>query len=137
MKIRNIFQQIWFFRLNHNSRAISTFNDKLDDFSLDKLRVVSSAGAIDTSYTEHHQRYNWRQKKRWIKRWIKMEFWHIWELIVHFEDDLCSETTHNILLSTHFQPMFHFYTPWKHQKTSGPSSMFSGGIEVELSLKMG
>ena len=20
---------------------------------------------------------------------------------------------------THFQPMFHFYTPWKHQKTEG------------------
>ena len=36
-----------------------------------------------------------------------------------------------LLLSiTHFQPMFPFYTPWKHQKTSG-FLMFAGGIEVE------
>ena len=31
---------------------------------------------------------------------------------------------------THFQPMFHFYNPWKHQKTSD-FLIFSGGIEVE------
>ena len=37
---------------------------------------------------------------------------------------------------THFQPMFHFYTPWKQQKTGG-FLMFSGGIEVEHWLKMG
>ena len=37
---------------------------------------------------------------------------------------------------THFQPMFHFYTIWKHQKTSG-FLIFSGGIEVEHWLKMG
>ena len=37
---------------------------------------------------------------------------------------------------THFQPMFHFYIPRKHQKTSG-FLMFSGGIEVEHWLKMG
>ena len=35
---------------------------------------------------------------------------------------------HNAL--THFQPMFHFYTPWKHQISSG-FFMFSGGIEVD------
>ena len=35
---------------------------------------------------------------------------------------------------THFQPMFHFYTPWKHQKTYG--FLFSGGIEVEGWSKM-
>ena len=35
---------------------------------------------------------------------------------------------------THFQPLFHFYTPWKHQKT-GRFLMFSGGIEVEHCLK--
>ena len=33
---------------------------------------------------------------------------------------------------THFKPMFYFYTPWKHQETSG--FMFSGGIDW---LKMG
>ena len=36
----------------------------------------------------------------------------------------------------HFQPMFHFYTPRKHQKTSG-FLIFSGGIEVEHWLKLG
>ena len=40
---------------------------------------------------------------------------------------------HNYL--THFQPMFHFYTPWKHHKIGG-FLMFSGGIEVEHWLKM-
>ena len=30
---------------------------------------------------------------------------------------------------THIQPMTHFYTPWKHHKTSG-FLMFPGGIEV-------
>ena len=34
-------------------------------------------------------------------------------------------------LLTHFQPMFHFYTPLKH------FLMFSEGIEVEHWLKMG
>ena len=29
------------------------------------------------------------------------------------------------------QPMFHFYTPWKRQKTKGLLT-FSGGIEMEL-----
>ena len=37
---------------------------------------------------------------------------------------------------THFQPMFHFSTPGKHQETEG-FLMFSGGIEVEQWLKMG
>ena len=31
---------------------------------------------------------------------------------------------------THFSPMFHFYTPWIHQKTKGFLT-FSGGIEME------
>ena len=35
----------------------------------------------------------------------------------------------------YFQPMFHLYTRWKHQKTFG-LLMFSGGIEVEHWLKM-
>ena len=34
----------------------------------------------------------------------------------------------------HFNPMFHFYTPWKRQKTKG-FLRFSGGIEMELGLK--
>ena len=37
---------------------------------------------------------------------------------------------------THFQPMSHFYTPWKDQKTGG-FLIFSGGIEVEHWLKIG
>ena len=37
---------------------------------------------------------------------------------------------------THFQPMFHFYTHRKHQKTED-FLIFSGGIGVEHSSKMG
>ena len=37
--------------------------------------------------------------------------------------------------STHFQPMFHLYSPWKHQKTAGIE--VGRGIEVEHWLKMG
>ena len=37
---------------------------------------------------------------------------------------------------THFQPMFHIYTPCKYRKTRG-FLMFSGGIEVDHWLKMG
>ena len=40
------------------------------------------------------------------------------------------------LFLTHFKPLFHFYTPWKQQKTSG-FQMFLGGIEMERWLKMG
>ena len=37
---------------------------------------------------------------------------------------------------THIQPMLHFHTPWKHQKTSN-FLMFSGGTETEQWFKMG
>ena len=37
---------------------------------------------------------------------------------------------------THFHPIFHFYSPWKHEQASS-FLMFSGGIEVEHWLKMG
>ena len=37
-------------------------------------------------------------------------------------------------LLTYFQPIIYFYTPSKHQKTSG-FVMFSGGIEVKHWLK--
>ena len=36
---------------------------------------------------------------------------------------------------THFSPMFHSYSSWKRQKTSG-SLMFSGGIDMEHWLKI-
>ena len=39
-------------------------------------------------------------------------------------------------ISNYFKPMFHFYTPWKHQKAKD-FLMFSGGIEMEHWLKMG
>ena len=42
----------------------------------------------------------------------------------------------NELHFINFQPMFHFYNPWKHQKTNG-FLMFSGSIEVEHWLKIG
>ena len=37
---------------------------------------------------------------------------------------------------TYFKPMFHFYTPWNHQKTES-FLMFSGGTEEKHSLRMG
>ena len=37
---------------------------------------------------------------------------------------------------THFNPMFHFYTPWKRQKIFGFLT-FSGGIELKHWAKMG
>ena len=40
------------------------------------------------------------------------------------------------LILTHFQPMFNFYTPWKHQKAVG-FLKFSGGIKVEHWTKEG
>ena len=36
---------------------------------------------------------------------------------------------------THFRPMFHFYAPWKLQKTFGFLT-FSGGIEIKHWTKM-
>ena len=36
---------------------------------------------------------------------------------------------------THFSPMSHFYTPWKHQKTCGFLT-FSRGIEIWHWIKM-
>ena len=36
---------------------------------------------------------------------------------------------------THFQSVFRFYTPWKHQKTGG-FLMYSVGLELEQWLKM-
>ena len=41
---------------------------------------------------------------------------------------------------THFQPMFHFYTPWKHHKTYGFLNFFRGyrsGTLVENGLTAG
>ena len=51
------------------------------------------------SYTEHHQGNNWRRKK---KRWTKIEFWRILELMAHLEDDLCLETTHSLFEKTFY-----------------------------------
>ena len=50
-----------------------------------------------------------------------------------FENDISLKEALHCL--THFQPMFHLYTPWKHQKMYG-FLMFSGSIEVEHWLKM-
>ena len=32
------------------------------------------------------------------KRWTKIEFWRIPQLMAHLEDDLCFDATHNLLL---------------------------------------
>ena len=60
--------------------------------------------------------------------------WIIVTFIIHYR--LNTFLIHFLLISlTHIHPMFHFCTPWKHQKTCG--FLFSGGIEVEHKLNMG
>ena len=46
------------------------------------------------------------------------------------------EKVTRFIILTYFQPMFHFYTLWKHQKTGG-FLVFSRGIGVEYWLKIG
>ena len=53
--------------------------------------------------------------------------------LTHMKLHMC-ETSFGLL--THFEPMFHFYTPWLNEKTGG-FRMFSEGVEVEHWLKMG
>ena len=45
----------------------------------------------------------------------------------HFESKIIVRPQSSGSTLTHFQPMFHFYAFWKHQKTSG-FLLFSGGI---------
>ena len=45
-------------------------------------------------------------------------------------ENITTRVTHSRTRLTHFQPMFHYYTPWKHQKTNG-SLIFPGGIEMK------
>ena len=56
-------------------------------------------------------------------------------LLKMWKCNLCENFPIAIQKLSHFQPMFHFYTPWKYQKI-GSFLMFSGGIEVEHWLKM-
>ena len=49
---------------------------------------------------------------------------------IKHREDYQSQMHISIFSLTHFQPMFHFYTPWKNQKTGG-FLMFSGGMDVE------
>ena len=45
-------------------------------------------------------------------------------------ENITTRVTHSRTRLTHFQPMFHYHTPWKHQKTKG-SLIFPGGIEMK------
>ena len=83
MKNRNIFQQLWFVRSNCNSKSITTCCEKLDALSSDELRVVSLAQTVIL-----HRTTSWTQLKKKKKKWIRMEFWRIPELMAHLEDDL-------------------------------------------------
>ena len=51
-------------------------------------------------------------------------------LIFHF----FSFTKRDSIWLTHFRPLIYFYTPWKHQKTSG-FLMFPGGVEETSGMK--
>ena len=41
-----------------------------------------------------------------------------------------------ITILTYLKPMFHFYTPWKYEKTKG-FWVFSRGTQMKLCIKMG
>ena len=58
------------------------------------------------------------------------------KVLLNISQNSQENTCARVSFLTHFQPMFHFYTPRKHQKTSG-FLMFSRAIEVEHWLKMG
>ena len=45
---------------------------------------------------------------------------------------LLNQNFNQALHLTHFQPMLHFYSPWKHQKNSGFSDVFKGYRGVTL-----
>ena len=86
------------------------------------------------------QNHHWMIKMVPFHRWctIQSSYWRFWpnniikkDLIKKYSF-LPSKTMMNANLTTHFSPMFHFYTPWKRQKTQGFLT-FSGGIKVRLS----
>ena len=56
--------------------------------------------------------------KTWLTHVVLWSFWYL---------NTFSRTFNTL---PHFMPMFHFYTPWKRQKTKGFLT-FSGGIEME------
>ena len=56
--------------------------------------------------------------------------------ISHYRNYKNSENGNFCQGLTHFYPVSHFYTPWKHQKTKGFLT-FSGGIEMWHWTKMG
>ena len=70
--------------------------------------------------------------KKFISKFEVLRKYKSWQKKVRTQNVAVTKTK----LLTYFQPIFHFYTPWKHQKASG-FRMFSGGIEVEHWLKMG
>ena len=64
-------------------------------------------------------------------------WWKVLQIFYNFLIHIWTSHTASIFFYLNpFQPIFHFYIPWKHQKTGG-FLMFSGGIEVEHWLKMG
>ena len=84
------------------------------------------------------QNHHWMIKMVPFHRWctIQSSYWRFWpnniikkDLIKKYSF-LPSKTMMNANLTTHFSPMFHFYTPWKRQKTKGFLT-FLGGIEIE------
>ena len=90
------------------------------------------------------QNHHWMIKMVPFHRWctIQSSYWRFWpnniikkDLIKKYSF-LPSKTMMNANLTTHFSPMFHFYTPWKRQKTKGFLT-FLGGTEIEHWAKIG
>ena len=75
-------QTFWFLRSNYKSQAKLACCDKSDGLSYDGLKDVSSA---QSDLTHNIIRETIEVEK---KKWIRIEFWRIPELIAHLEYDL-------------------------------------------------
>ena len=106
-----------------NRHTLALDNEKSDSFEIISSSEQNSRSSCDEQESE--EEIDLETGKSPISL-----FWPDWPCLEFVSDANPKENL------THFQTMFHFYTPWKHQKTSGFLT-FSGSIEVEHWLKMG
>ena len=83
----NVSQQtFWFLRSNYKSQSKWACCEKSDGLSYDGLKEVSS---FQSDLTHNIIRGTIEVEK---KKWIRIEFWHIPELIAHLEYNLSPAT---------------------------------------------